>query len=74
MSLDISLEELRRRQRQHTSTPKSERRRCPECESTDIIRKVGSMGGTPPDHATEYRCGYCQHHFDTPLAPEEGDR
>ena len=70
MSLDISLEELRRRQRQHSSTPRSSRPRCPECESVDLIRKTPNPMGTPREDAAAYRCGNCQAHFDRPLKPE----
>lgn len=70
-SFDISIEELRRRQHQRSTTPAEKRKRCPECGSVDVIRKTGGMGGTPRQNATTYRCGNCQRHFDNPAPPEE---
>ena len=75
-SFDITIEELRRRQRQHSTTPNEKRKRCPECGYAAVISKVpGSdgMGGAPREVDTAYRCGYCQSHFDNPVSPE-GDR
>lgn len=73
-SFDISLEELRRRQHQRSTTPDEKRKRCPDCGSVDVSRKTAGMGGAPRKNAAAYRCGSCQHHFDNPAPPEEADQ
>lgn len=35
-SIEITIEELRRRQHEQSTTPDSQRKRCPECESMSV--------------------------------------
>ena len=76
MDLDeITIEELRRRQDQRSTTPADHRKQCPECGSVEVIKKIERPGGTPRRIDTKYRCGNCQFHFDNPVRPDpEGDR
>lgn len=67
-TFDISLEEFRRRQFEHSSTPDEKRKRCPECGSVNVVRK--SSGGTPREYDPDYTCGNCGDHFDNPAPPE----
>lgn len=73
-SIDISIEEFRRRKSQKSTTPREKRKRCPACESVNLIRKAGGPGGSPRKHTASYQCGYCGHHFNRPVPPERTEQ
>jgi hypothetical protein len=54
--------------RASSTTPRDEQKRCPECKSTSIMRKVGGPSSTAK--AGGWRCNECAHHFETPLEPD----
>jgi len=61
---------------QNSTTPDSDRRRCPECGSVKILRKTEKGANAPARKGGKYRCEAdgCQAHFDVPVRDVGLDR
>lgn len=55
--------------RQHSTTPKSERPRCPGCCELSVRTKTGKPSGTSRSDKPHY-CNQCDVHFDEPVYGE----
>jgi predicted RNA-binding Zn-ribbon protein involved in translation (DUF1610 family) len=64
--IDISLEELERRKDQPSTTPREDRRRCPNCGSTAVDRKTNARTKKIRKHDEDWRCKVCGENFDRP--------
>lgn len=53
-----------------SSTPDEQRKRCPECRSPKVRRKIPGSRGRDPKPG-EYSCAKCHAHFDEPLVGSE---
>ena len=62
---------LEQAERADSSTPHFRKKRCPNCETTRVVRKPGCID-TPNRIDTEYKCSTCSEHFDRPLPPLAG--
>ena len=70
---DFDLESARR---QHSTTPKDQRPRCPQCKRLSVRTKTGKPSGTSHSDKKHY-CNRCDAHFDEPVygpSPEEVSR
>lgn len=68
-------EALKKAERAKTTTPTSERKRCPECRSQRVRRlsdKTRAKQQRKTDH--DYLCTTCRHRFDSPVFGEEPAR
>ena len=72
-------EALQKAQSARSSTPESERKRCPHCESVDITPKAEHIASSRREYG-DWSCHSCRSHFEEPLPPlaeideEEADR
>ena len=72
-------EALKKAQSARSSTPDSERKRCPHCESVDITPKAEHIASSQRKYG-DWSCHSCRSHFEEPLPPldeideEEADR
>lgn len=53
-----------------STTPRSHRKRCPECGAASIDRRVDKNN----DFDHDWRCSVCGERFDTPEEPRPGTR
>lgn len=61
----LTLADLRERERSSSSTPDAERKRCPDCNSPDVV-SLTKKPVAPTQYDHDYRCGKCQFTFDEP--------
>ena len=62
---------LEQAEKADSSTPHFRKKRCPNCETTRVIRKTGCRD-IPHKIDTEWKCSTCGEHFDRPLPPLAG--
>lgn len=72
-------EALKKARSAQSTTPESERKRCPRCKSIDIKPKSDQITSNSQRKDGNYHCHSCRSHFEKPLPPlaeidEEGDR
>ena len=53
-----------------STTDEREQKRCPECESVNILKKAGQPADHPEHRRDfDFRCARCGFHFDEPKPP-----
>jgi hypothetical protein len=68
---DITLEELEERKNEPSTTPESQRKRCPNCKGVSVVEKTDKQPHHPLREEEDFRCRNCGEHFDDPLDPSE---
>lgn len=66
----VDRQDLRRRQRSRSTTDTRRMKRCPECGSVKVKRKLDKTIAQGKQRSGDYRCDGCHHHFNHPDTPK----